>query len=476
MRIGAGGAIALAASLWSALAPAPAQAQPERPPPVQEQQRPAQGLRESERAAGAEHSAAELQPLEPGRTVTYDDVLKNPDDVELNYLFAQSQVAAGDVRGAASTLERILLIAPDLARVRLLYAVVLYRLDNLDEAEREFRAVQKLPMSEQLRSEVDFYLEQIALRRKTTRYTGTLGGGMQFDSNRNAGPEHDRVLFLDTPLRLVTGKKDSDWSGVMLAGLRATHDLGFDEGHQLLGGVQVYGQKQIDQTDLDLMAISGDVGGLYRSQIADVQPSIYGSYLNLGGESYVSTAGGGFRADRRVSGTLDLFTRFRFDYEFFDQLHDSPTTNERTGARVAGGVGASWTPRPAVRFDTLVGGLHKEAREDFYTYTGPVAAVTGTFLLGGGQFVLSTFSFEYDGYEGPEPLVSRRTRHDEVYLGALTYGAPLGFLLPFLSPPRAIRDTLLTVNATYLNEQSSIENYQYDDWRFTVLLTKNFDF
>ena len=476
MRIGAGGAIALAATVWSALVPAPARAQEERPPPVQEQQRPTQGLRESERAQRAEHSAAELQPLEPGRTVTYDDVLKNPDDVELNYLFAQSQVAAGDVRGAASTLERILLIAPDLARVRLLYAVVLYRLDNLDEAEREFRAVQKLPMTDALRAEVDFYLEQIALRRKTTRYTATLGGGMQFDSNRNAGPQDNRVLFLDTPLRLVTGKKDSDGAGVMLAGLRATHDLGFDEGHQLLGGVQVYGQKQIDQTDLDMMAIAGDAGALYRSPFADFQPSVFASYLNLGGESYVSTVGGGFRADRRVSGTLDVFTRFRFDYEFFDQLDESPTTNERTGARVQGGVGATWTPRPALRFDALVGGLHKEAREDFYTYTGPAAFLTGTWLIGGGQFLLSTFSFEYDGYEGPEPFVSRRTRHDEVYLGGLTYGAPLGFLLPFLEAPRAVRDTLLTMNATYLNEQSSIENYQYDDWRVTMLLTKNFDF
>lgn len=35
---------------------------------------------------------------------------------------------------------------------------------------------------------------------------------------------------------------------------------------------------------------------------------------------------------------------------------------------------------------------------------------------------------------------------------------------------------MFTVNATYLNEQSTIENYQYDDLRFTVLYTKNFEF
>jgi hypothetical protein len=452
-------------------APAAAQA-----PPVQEQQRPVQGLRETERAERAYKASEELRPLEPGETVTYDDVLQHPDDIDLNYRYAQSQVVAGELRGAASTLERILLLAPDLARVRLLYAVVLYRLDNLNEAEREFRAVSKLPMADSLRQEVDFYLEQIALRRKTTRYSATLGGGMQWDSNRNAGPNSGEVLFLDTPFRLVQGKKQSDFSGVMLAALHADHDLGYDAGHKLVGGLQVYGQKQIDVTDLDLMALAGEAGGLYRSPWADVEPGIYATYMNLAGESYLSTLGTGVRANHRFSRSLDVFARFRFDYEWFESLDRSPTTDQRTGARVQGGAGVTWTPLPILRFDAAVGGVSKSADQDFYAYAGPLAFLGGTWLLGGGQFLLSTFTYEYDGYAGPEPIVSSRTRRDSIYVGGITYGAPLGFLMPFLARSRAVRDTLVTVNATYLNEQSTIENYQYDDLRFTVMYTKNFEF
>ena len=445
-------------------------------PTVQEQQRPAQGLRETERAERAFKAAEALRPLEPGERVTYADVLAHPDDVELNYLYAQSQVATGDLRGAAATLERILLLAPDLARVRLLYAVVLYRLDNLNEAEREFRTVSQLPMSDSLREELDHYLEQIALRRKTTRYSATVGGGMQWDSNRNAGPAGNQVLFLDTPFNLVAGKKKSDFSGVMLAGLRAQHDLGFDAGHALIGGLQIYGQKQIDVTELDLMAISGETGGLYRTPYLDVQPSIFGTYLNLGGESYVSTAGLGVRANHRFSKSLDVFTRFRVDYEFFESLDRSPITSQRTGSRFQGGAGATWTPTPTLRFDAGAGGVSKWADQDFYAYSGPLVALSGTWLLGRGQFLLSTFTLEYDAYRGPEPIVSSKTRRDAIFLGGLTYGAPLGFLLPFLNVPRALRDTMFTVNATYLNEQSTIENYQYNDWRVTVLYTKNFEF
>lgn len=462
--------IAAAALLLSAAA---AHAQD---PSVIEQKRPGQAVREVERVQDAARAAEKLRPLEQGEKVTFQDILKDPDNVELNYLYAQSQVAAGELRGAAATLERILLLAPNLARVRLLYAVVLFRLDNLNESEREFRTVSQLPMPDSLREEVDNYLAEIANRRKVTRIGGNIGLGMQWDSNRNAGPDSDQVLFFDFPFDLVTGKKQDDFSGLMLAGLRAQHDLGYDAGHSLSGSLQIFGQKQVDVTDLDLMAISGEAGGTYRLPWLDVQPALYGTYMNLAGESYVSTAGAGFRATHRYSRTIEFAGRFRFDYEFFEPLERSPITDERTGPRYDGGVGVSWFPLPVLRLDAGVGGVGKRADQDYYTYSGPQALLASTWLMGRGQFLLSSFFFEYDDYEGPELIVSTRTRRDAWYRGRVTYGAPLGFLLPFLSPPKAVRDTIMTANVEYLNVQSTLTNYEFDDWRLSLLFTKNFDF
>lgn len=466
----AGARVVLAATLLAAL-PASAQG-----PSVQEQQRPTQSLRETERAERAGAAAEMLRPLEPGEKVTYADILKNPDNIELNYLYAQSQVAAGELRGAAATLERILLLAPDLARVRLLYAVVLFRLDNLNESEREFQTVSKLPMPESLREEVDHYLEEIASRRKLTRVTGNVGLGMQWDSNRNAGPDTGQVLFLDTPFDLVTGKKQGDFSGLMLAGARVQHDLGYDAGHMLLGSLQLFGQKQVDITSLDLGALAGEFGGLIRAPGVDIQPSVYSTYLNLAGESYVTTAGFGTRLSRRISQAFEIAGRVRYDYEFFDSLDTSPITDQRTGGRWEGGLGLAWNPLPALRVDVGLGGVDKEALQGYYAYTGPQVAIGTTWLLGRGQFLLSTFFFEYDGYDGPEPFVSTKTRRDEWYRGRISYGVPVGVLIPFLSPPRQVRDTLMTANVEYLNVQSNIINYAFDDWRISILFTKNFDF
>ena len=55
----------------------------------------------------------------------------------MNLRFARSQIARENIRGASATLERILLLEPGRPDVRLLYAVVLFRLDNTQDAERE---------------------------------------------------------------------------------------------------------------------------------------------------------------------------------------------------------------------------------------------------------------------------------------------------------------------------------------------------
>lgn len=52
-------------------------------------------------------------------------VLKDPGTLDLACRYAQTQIRKGDLLGASPTLERILLVRPDLPRVRVLYAVVL---------------------------------------------------------------------------------------------------------------------------------------------------------------------------------------------------------------------------------------------------------------------------------------------------------------------------------------------------------------
>jgi hypothetical protein len=54
----------------------------------------------------------------------------------------------------------------------------LYRLENLDEAEKELRTVAALDIPADVRAEVDRYLDRIALVRRLTRFTASLSLGL----------------------------------------------------------------------------------------------------------------------------------------------------------------------------------------------------------------------------------------------------------------------------------------------------------
>jgi len=88
------------------------------------------------RAAG---KATDRRPVEGAGDITFQDVLDDPDNLGLNFRYAKAQIDSGNLTGAVATLERMLLIDPDLAEIRVYYGLVLFRLDSLGEAERQLQ-------------------------------------------------------------------------------------------------------------------------------------------------------------------------------------------------------------------------------------------------------------------------------------------------------------------------------------------------
>src|SRR5579864_589440 len=70
---------------------------------------------------------------------SFDQVLAAPDDPEINLSFARQEADDGHLLNAAAALERILLAHPNAHGVRLFYAVVLYRLNDLQGAKRQLK-------------------------------------------------------------------------------------------------------------------------------------------------------------------------------------------------------------------------------------------------------------------------------------------------------------------------------------------------
>ena len=441
---------------------------------------PARETGAAERAARAAGEALEFGAGEEGAPVTYADVLRDPDNIELNFRFARTQVRAGNVRGSAATLERILLINPDLAQVRLFYAVVLFRLDNVDEAEREFRAVAALDIADDVRAEVDAYLARIKRRRQTTRYTASLSIGAHYDSNRPATPRSGTRLFFDIPIDV--GREESDVGYLGIARLRVDHDLGYQERHELFGVLTYYHDEQVQQDTQDLQSFIVEAGGVYRSPFwgIDVVPTIFRTHLRLSRETFFQDIGVNLRFEREFTPKIKAFASTRFSDQTFSPINETTTAQEQDGRQIEGRVGAAWAYSPTMRISGDLLHFDKRAKGsggiEFFSYDRDRVRLEHAWLLGEGQFLLNLLSYQLDRYDEPDATISARTRRDDIFRYRVTYGAPLGFFFGAGTLWREIEDITFTASGEWFRANSNIANFDYDNLKVQGLLTKTWRF
>src|SRR3546814_14387749 len=69
----------------------------------------------------SELPAHNTAPAAAPARITYEDLLTDPDNLNLAFAFAKQEVRDGNVLSDMTTLERMLLVRPDLHEIRLLY-------------------------------------------------------------------------------------------------------------------------------------------------------------------------------------------------------------------------------------------------------------------------------------------------------------------------------------------------------------------
>ena len=118
IRLGQGGRPALGALLVMLGATSAATAQ-NQPDIKRETEQPGRTTDSTVRATETQRDSLGPDPSFQGRDVTLEEVMRDPDNQQLNYAFALTQIRQGDLLGALSTLERMLLRSPGQPRVRL---------------------------------------------------------------------------------------------------------------------------------------------------------------------------------------------------------------------------------------------------------------------------------------------------------------------------------------------------------------------
>ena len=427
---------------------------------------------------GAEE--AQDERLAPSQRVSLDQVLADPDNLELNYRFAQTQIADGDLRGAMSTLERILLTRPELARVRLLYAIVLFRLDNTDEAERELKALQGLEMTPGLRAELEQALRDIERRRKTTRYAANLTFGVQFNTNRDAAPDSNKRIAQGFTFQSKDGR--SDFAALAIGSFELHHDLGTQAGDEVFLRASGFLSEQAKVDAQDLQAAFLEGGFLLRTDWAEITPSFaFGHYI-LAGERFLDTYSFKLDARRRLNDRWTGFATYELQYQDYDAVRKivdgagvAFLAPERSGTRNEITTGAIHMLGPQHLLQGTLSLALKDAVESFNSYASLRAELTHTWLLGRGMFLISTGSATWQPYNDPDTRISPKSREDTTLLGRVAFGVPFATLWPETTN-YGIGDFVLALAAQVTHQHSNITNYTYTDVSGQALITRRWEF
>lgn len=431
-----------------------------------------------------------LLRTDDGGDISYADILSNPDDIVLNFRWAKAQLARGDVRGASATLERILVLEPDLAVVRLYYAIVLYRLDSLDEARTQFEELQAMNVAPDVATEIANYLSAIERRRKRLTQSLTLTLGSQVDSNRNAAPSDKQRLVTGT-LNTITAAEDLPQNDISYIGaLRydLSYDLGYQEGHEVFASVTGYMSDQVQLDALDLGSFSTDVGTRIRGGYWVLTPSLNQTVQSLSREKYLTARSGRLRLDWNIRPFFNLNGDISYSDERYQNTTESSALRLHSGQRYGTRIGGNYSWSPSHRTTINLGAGKKNAARNYYSYDSLNSELIHAYLFGSGSYISGSIRYGTDQYQDADSLVtgnSPKRRMDRSTRTRLTYGAPLSTILPtglfdnsetanqilgFLAPIN------WSITGEYLNTKSNIPNYEYHNARAQVFLTRRWEF
>ena len=128
-------------------------------------------------ASGAVAARADSPPT------TFDQVLNAPDDPNINLAFARQEADDGHFLNAAAALERILLAHPNAHGVRLFYALVLYRLNDLQGAKRQLHLLDNVRLTPLQTAERDKYERLVEAGQSRYAVHGRVFTGVSVESD-----------------------------------------------------------------------------------------------------------------------------------------------------------------------------------------------------------------------------------------------------------------------------------------------------
>jgi tetratricopeptide (TPR) repeat protein len=285
-------------------------------------------------------SGKSLADLQAERQALFKQILAHPGDVALTLKYAELSSEAGDLEGAISALERILIFAPQVAEINYQLGVLYMRLGSFGQASADFKAAMAAPdATPDLKANAARYIAVADKQQVGDYLIGSFVPGVRYQTNANGGAMNPLVNLNGIEFTLSDAAlADPDYNAYIAAVIHASHDLQ-DQGDRLNLDVNFYASKYDKHGELDTIAgevQAGPVLDLGRIGMTDATLGLYaiGSAVQLGGVPYLYVLGAGGVLTTVPGDNAQLQTRFEYRYEDYQNSAARPNASDLTGARM----------------------------------------------------------------------------------------------------------------------------------------------
>ncbi len=331
------------------------------PAPAVAQFRPQQGLSDEERAA-----------LEKEYEAAFQAVFKDPGNLDKTFRYAELAVAVGDLEGAISALERMLIYNPNLPRVRLELGSLYFRLESYAVAKSYLtRAIEGKDVAPEVRDRVTAFLEEIEKRASVHRLSGSIYAGVRFQTNANAGPAGRAVKGLGAGVSLDEEfTEQPDYNVFALVSLTHAYDLQNQAGDYIETNANLFGSKQFEQTQVDLLL--GEINSGYRAKVlpktltnATWRPYVLTDAVRLDRALFFYTYGGGLNFTNQFKPNLLANLTAEARVRRYNDTKSEPNNTDRNADEYQVRLELAYKVTPDVELRLTGFGLDENAKKGF---------------------------------------------------------------------------------------------------------------
>ncbi len=379
--------------------------------------------------------------LYAGRDISFEDVFADPDNLILNFAYAQQLIANLQYHEAAQTLERILALDTQQEKARALLAVLLFRMQRYDDVKDTLSQLDETSLSLEDRLAIANLKQELQKSDERLSFHTLFGIGTDIQSNRNQAAFGRRSVSQGQILRRGNGA-NTDIGLLAVERFDVAYELDQTYGHHLFASLNSFQNVQSEEQDANAVYVSLDAGGVYRSALGDFKMSGYGAHLYLNGRDYRTQYGAALNYEYRLSPQLRLSVTEDLSWSNFYDHKSGALASEQSNSNTRRDGWTNdlearilWQPKDWILFQ------HYQAYE---THIAERRSVFGTLDRSAGYDQWSTgiradffwkgiipsiaTSYRYRAYDASDPLIqtSTLTRRDH------SVTVDLGLSVPFL--------------------------------------------